>query len=695
MNKFYLKAASALFMASLAMNVSAQQIPNGGFEGDIVFPKIPWQTIRPELASQVQFTEETRKSVAEKAEFYMPELWDGSNNLGAIASGNSYNNPIRTIMMVDGGHNSATSVTITDKNGEVIESLKFPGYISLGTAWFGADFTQAVNLPPFLGGSKPATCSNQDWGTFGGAEFTAKPDAISFYYKREGATQDATVVAYLWKGTYTQVSVPALIGNPGMHVNEGEYPTYGPLPAINMENRDRAILGMETATGKEITKSDDAELIASAVARISETPSEWTLFECPLEYKSQATPEKINIIIAAGDYFGANGDFVDGNSITVDDITAVYYSRLKSITVGNYTKELEAGVYTYDVAADYPATNDDFDVEAWGQGAQPSKKFAIRDDANKTISVMVANVNGNDIDGQQMHTYTFKFTGAETPEPGEGNLTIDLWRVTAVSSPSKYDEKVGSMTGNISYDATTKYYTINDFLGYKNANLTFWIEENGTPENQVALGGGVKNPYKSNIEDHTDEYTYIVRVVMPEASDDRVINPAQEWGEDDPKSFVLKLSDEPFDQKNIKPEFASGVFKGEETDYMLLNPTFGGHWGTTEQIRLSSMRGCHAVKIDGKWSVRMYCKTTTVNQKAASATEWEWNRETYRLDAPLIMFTIPTDLGAGVEGIEIENGIDENAPVEYYNLQGIKVENPAAGLYIKRQGNKVEKVIIR
>lgn len=33
--------------------------------------------------------------------------------------------------------------------------------------------------------------------------------------------------------------------------------------------------------------------------------------------------------------------------------------------------------------------------------------------------------------------------------------------------------------------------------------------------------------------------------------------------------------------------------------------------------------------------------------------------------------------------------------VEYYNLQGIRVENPAPGLYIRRTGNSVEKIIIR
>lgn len=41
--------------------------------------------------------------------------------------------------------------------------------------------------------------------------------------------------------------------------------------------------------------------------------------------------------------------------------------------------------------------------------------------------------------------------------------------------------------------------------------------------------------------------------------------------------------------------------------------------------------------------------------------------------------------------------IDENAPVEYFNIQGVKVdvENAAPGLYIRRQGNVATKVIVK
>ncbi len=47
--------------------------------------------------------------------------------------------------------------------------------------------------------------------------------------------------------------------------------------------------------------------------------------------------------------------------------------------------------------------------------------------------------------------------------------------------------------------------------------------------------------------------------------------------------------------------------------------------------------------------------------------------------------------GAGVETIVVEN---ENAPVEYFNLQGVRVAEPANGIFIRRQGNKVTKVAL-
>lgn len=63
----------------------------------------------------------------------------------------------------------------------------------------------------------------------------------------------------------------------------------------------------------------------------------------------------------------------------------------------------------------------------------------------------------------------------------------------------------------------------------------------------------------------------------------------------------------------------------------------------------------------------------------------------YMHDAYLGELIVPLDIESGVEVI-----LDANAPIEYYNIQGQRVLNPQKGqLVIKRQGNNVQKIIIR
>lgn len=48
----------------------------------------------------------------------------------------------------------------------------------------------------------------------------------------------------------------------------------------------------------------------------------------------------------------------------------------------------------------------------------------------------------------------------------------------------------------------------------------------------------------------------------------------------------------------------------------------------------------------------------------------------------------------GEGGVEGTIATDANAPVKYYNLQGVEIANPENGLFIKKQGAKAEKVIL-
>lgn len=61
--------------------------------------------------------------------------------------------------------------------------------------------------------------------------------------------------------------------------------------------------------------------------------------------------------------------------------------------------------------------------------------------------------------------------------------------------------------------------------------------------------------------------------------------------------------------------------------------------------------------------------------------------------------TIPVpDNTTGVEEVISDNvaGTDDaGAPAVYYNLQGVRVDNPSDGIYIRIQGKSVSKVLVR
>lgn len=56
----------------------------------------------------------------------------------------------------------------------------------------------------------------------------------------------------------------------------------------------------------------------------------------------------------------------------------------------------------------------------------------------------------------------------------------------------------------------------------------------------------------------------------------------------------------------------------------------------------------------------------------------------------MFSFTDPT-----YDSIKSVTTNDENAPVEYYNLQGMRISNPENGIFIRRQGSKTSKVTIK
>lgn len=318
-----------------------------------------------------------------KASGTQPKGWHMSNvqtALEAVVAG----------AKAEGSNGTTVAVKLTNQEmaGQMI-----PAYMSLGTPWATAE-------------TKGTKVRNADGGVFGGTEFTYRPDAISFDYQRNNSKgkENATAIAYLWKGTWTQTNVP---GNTAVGVFG-----YGTATKVTMTNRDRNVLGNETSAtlGDPATHSADAKLIAKLEQSISEsTKGTWKSMTIPFTYNDDtAVPEYINVIFAANDYFGGRNGIVAGNSLTIDNVKLVYYHALNSLTYnGNKVANFDEGTTEYTLSGKLA---EDFDkVKFTIKGAGATYDVA-KDEANNVATITVKG-NDYDVNPSSKTVYTIKFDG--------------------------------------------------------------------------------------------------------------------------------------------------------------------------------------------------------------------------------------------------------------------------------------------
>lgn len=113
--------------------------------------------------------------------------------------------------------------------------------------------------------------------------------------------------------------------------------------------------------------------------------------------------------------------------------------------------------------------------------------------------------------------------------------------------------------------------------------------------------------------------------------------------------------------------------------------------GATEWVNLADATTPEAFSWDfydnAQISLETYAgKKIQVAFKYTSTAEVAGTWEVQSID-----ITADPDPEAGIDNVAVEA---ENGPVEYFNLQGVRVENPTNGLYIMRQGSKATKVIL-
>lgn len=556
------------FCGIAAFSAAAQQLPNIGFEGEWVDSK-PWNSISHTDYSMTDALNRMNEQMElpQDADVRQPQGWIVSNVLGVVQEledGAGYGALGSTVTGTQvAGHNSEKALKLTNNPNPFMATQIVPAYVSLGTSW-------ATNTLDFSVGFFPI---NKDGGVFGGMDFTKRPDALLFDYKLEapegGTVQKATAMVYAWKGSWSQAEVP---GNNSMSTETVK---------VDMTDRDRNILGMETSQGGAITKTDDAELIANSLAYIEEATSDWKTYTLPIEYLTSSTPAKINVVLSANDYFDSE-NIVSGNSLTVDNIRFAYYSRLQGVKLnGVAVADFTPDVFDYEFTGAVP-TAAQVETVLLGEGQSANSKVDI--DGN-TVKITVTNPNGEDTDGLSEHVYTI------TCKESTNNITINGYLTIKMNGGSLAEDQPATITLQ---PTAENVYTIT------------------LPDFSLDLGGGP---------------VLLGDIVVPDVS-------ATE---------------------------TAGI-----TTYT----------GEVKDMSLYEGRITADVNLTG---------TTDASGKADFNIQVLWN------NLPIdVTFTGNV---AGINNIKVDAASE---PEEYFNLNGQRVAGDITpGIYIRRQGNNIAKVIIR
>ena len=373
--KIYLLGLCAAASAAVA---NAQQLPNVGFEQwKDACGKTTWTSTMYDKGSDF-----TRPEVE-------PTSWNGS-------SVSSFGMSMITIS------NSNNSVEIKNYNISIPlfgVNQTVPGYLTLATPWVFVGGTSMLNANSYA--------KYGDGGSYGGVEFSNRPDAIKLRYQKTTTTETSHVVAYLWSGEFKS-NVPSSVTEDGVY-------TYGKV----LTDVDRVVLGRQTdnvtATGKLIAKMDK---------ELSELTEDWVDLEIPFEYVDmESIPEKMNVIISSADYW-TRANLQANSTLLVDDVDFVYYSTLTALEVNGETVELEEGKYEYSMTGSVLPTEKQVVATTKSQFA----KAAVTVDAeNAQVRIVVTNQGGMDVDGETSHTYVLQYEKAEIEgTPYAGYLNIEM-----------------------------------------------------------------------------------------------------------------------------------------------------------------------------------------------------------------------------------------------------------------------------
>lgn len=387
-----------LCVAASATIANAQQLPNVGF-GD-------WKGT---CGESINTAGEGSSYVRPGDE---PTLWNGSSVLQKV--------PIfeeLSFETVEKGTEDNDNYFVVLKNDNAMGNT-MPAFISLSTPWvfvYGSDLSDMMKY-----------ASAGDGGSYGGIEFTNKPDAVSLKYRRTATEGEiAHVIAYLWNGTYKS-NAPTSVS--------GSKPDFVYTYSREMENIDRVILGKQKEAETVIQQG---KLIASCDYEINADTKDWEDLIVPLNYNEEnlgETPDMVNVIISSADYW-TRGNMKADSQLDVDDVDFVYYSTLTALEVYGETVELEEGKYEYAMSGSALPAVEKVVATTKSQFAEA----AVTVDAeNAQVRIVVTNQDGKDVDGKTSHTYVLQYEKIPAGVEGVNGEAVAVYGVAGAAAIDGY-----------------------------------------------------------------------------------------------------------------------------------------------------------------------------------------------------------------------------------------------------------------
>lgn len=679
---------ACLFSVAGVFQASAQQLPNFGFDA--------WKGACGESESI-------------KGDNYSIGGWNqrpGDEPNGW--NGSSVKQQVRVVIPITAQQELVFKTTENNNTFARLSNLKVkvagigevaPGFLNFGTPWVYAT----------------TNTSECDGGVYSGVSFKNTPDALSAKVRRTDTNSEQShMIAYLWNGSFTSKVGPKS------------------SPTEDRTDVDRAIWNESQETGKLVAKCDKTFSHTEA--------QDWNTMVAELEYVEGAgVPEKMNVIVSAGNYWDRNG-LEENTSLDVDDVKFVYYSRLASLTVGGVALEgFSSDKYEYTVYGRLPKAED---VAYTLLGSSPAKTVdvAVNEEA-KTLTLTVTNTNTGegvaDVDGKNTHVYTINYVSEETSYPGYLNIAMgdsqiaynNMAQVTITDYKDGTCDFVmpnlsvlGMTLGDIALEDVTiidvdggkQYKGHVDGMSLKEGAITANVTLNGRISAEgvadmdidvVWLNEGTEIPIKVSFAsemtalEEAKGYYYVLKEKVPQIEGIASTLTVYLTTDEQVKNKLV-VKDVKFVEDEVEQVFGDIVLDGVEisgspTDEMV----FGG---TIDNVALANGKTATA-KFDER-SIRhtdgSYFVIFTLDVEGVS---YEVGFGTESIPASVEDVAAAGVVVNGAEGKIVVSGF--NGQVEVYALDGVKVAQTAVagngeiklarGIYVVRAGNQAVKVAVK